>query len=421
MISLAALAGIWPTPRSGGGVPLICLTGSGAFTIIPLALTAVAWEEAEGTPLGAPSGEATVNGSTEPLGIGLIGLISYDQFAHPLGPGVTGAPPRIFQVERALVVNHRTGVPAIRSSGRSAQWALSPEIESAVVRALKRVDGALPSPPPLGLRPAESTASYLSKVARVLEDIHAGRYYQLNLLRYFTVDPAPELAWLLARLDAVGGTFSALAILDDLELCSFSPERFVAVDPDLKCEARPIKGTAARDLSDQGRDLAAAAALVTSVKDLAELHMIVDLMRNDLARISLPGTVSVAEANALVTTPTVHHLEARVCSRLPAGLTLGALLAALCPGGSITGAPKIEVRSAIAALEGRSRGYFMGHAFYLDAAGRFDSSILIRTLVRWGDHPWEYAAGSGLVVGSDPALEAAEIDAKCSVVAASYY
>ena len=144
--------------------------------------------------------------------------------------------------------------------------------------------------------------------------------------------------------------------------------------------------------------------------------MIVDLMRNDLARIARRGTVSVPVPGRLVSAPTIHHLEAVVTARLAPGLTLGAFLAAVCPGGSITGAPKREVMTAIRAAEGRPRGYFMGHAFYLDDGGAFDSSILIRTLVKDGRNAYAFAAGSGIVTRSDPHRELAEIDAKCRVV-----
>jgi para-aminobenzoate synthetase component 1 len=92
------------------------------------------------------------------------------------------------------------------------------------------------------------------------------------------------------------------------------------------------------------------------------------------------------------------------------------LVAAACPGGSITGAPKAEVQAAIRAYEGRPRGYFMGNAFYLDDGGAFDSSILIRTLVRQGDFAYAFAAGSGIVIKSDPETERREIAAKCGVL-----
>jgi para-aminobenzoate synthetase component 1 len=147
--------------------------------------------------------------------------------------------------------------------------------------------------------------------------------------------------------------------------------------------------------------------------------MIVDLLRNDLNRVSLADSVRVVCPHRLISHPTVHHLEAEIDARLRPDLTLGDFLDAVCPAGSITGAPKIEVMRAIQEFEGRDRGYFMGHIFYLDDRGRFDSSILIRTLVRDESGLDEFAAGSGLVVHSDPERERREVEAKCRVVVES--
>jgi para-aminobenzoate synthetase component 1 len=272
----------------------------------------------------------------------------------------------------------------------------------------------------LALVPERGDAAYLALVDRALADIRAGRFYQINLLRYYQVAGLPDRSWMGRRLAAHGGPHAAFFDVPGLTLASFSPERFVQLLPHpagAGIEARPIKGTAPR-LPDPSADAAAARGLLASRKDLAELHMIVDLMRNDLNRVAVPGSVRVPAAAALVTLPTVHHLEARVTALLAPGLRLGDLVAALCPGGSITGAPKVEVMTAIRAYEGRSRGYFMGNAFYLDDGGGFDSSILIRTLVRRGDFAYEFAAGSGIVIGSDADTERREIAAKCGVVTA---
>ena len=144
--------------------------------------------------------------------------------------------------------------------------------------------------------------------------------------------------------------------------------------------------------------------------------MIVDLMRHDLYDASVPRSIRVLHSGRLLTLASVHHLEAELCAKLRVGITIGELLAAVCPGGSITGAPKREVMLAIRAYEGRPRGYFMGHAFYTADGGGFDASILIRTFVQREGGVGEFAAGGGLVIGSDPASERREIAAKCRVV-----
>jgi para-aminobenzoate synthetase component 1 len=190
----------------------------------------------------------------------------------------------------------------------------------------------------------------------------------------------------------------------------------LAANAEAQVETFPIKGTTGRILDDAQADAQAAAALLRSSKDRAELSIIVDLMRNDLHRVSRPGTVRVVSAADLLTTQSVHHLQACIRGTLRLPQTLGNLCAALCPGGSITGAPKREVMAAIRAYEGRGRGYFMGHVFYLDDNGLFDSSLLIRSLVGTGDGRYQYAAGSGLVISSDPVEERQEIAAKCRVI-----
>ena len=257
---------------------------------------------------------------------------------------------------------------------------------------------------------------------QVLKDIRAGRYYQLNLLRYFKIRQRLSRRWVAGRLDTCAGPFAAWFELPGLSLVSLSPERFVRIfagsgsDLSATIETRPIKGTAARIDGQPEADAKVAADLLKSAKDRAELAIIVDLMRNDLYRVGQPGSVSVRSAGELLSVHGVHHLEAQVQAQLRLPQSLGEMLAQICPGGSITGAPKREVMGAIRAYEGRARGYFMGHAFYLDDQGSFDSSLLIRTLVGSGDGYFDYAAGSGIVIGSDPEAERLEIAAKCQVI-----
>jgi len=417
-----AVASRWPAD-----VPLVCLAGSGRHQILATALTEIDWDEARRLPLGT-AGEATTG---MPLSRGgLIGLLSYDQFRPAIG--TCGARPRIFRVARALVHDLGTGAFAIvgddtehraaHALGDAAVWRLVEAARAGLPVDVGGGSGAGVLCPAATLRAHTGDEHYLALARQALVDIRAGRYYQINLLRYFDLVQRPDRGWLIARLARFGGAYAALFDVPGLTVASFSPERFVRILPDaggLIVEARPIKGTAARH-SDPGLDRAAAAGLLTSAKDLAELHMIVDLMRNDVVRVSRAGTIRVPEAHRLLTVSNVHHLEARVTGRLAAGLTLGDFTAALCPGGSITGAPKREVTAAIRTYEERERRYFMGNAFYLDCAtGALDASILIRTIVReHRENTYEFAAGSGIVVGSDPEMERREIEAKCRVLTA---
>ena len=245
----------------------------------------------------------------------------------------------------------------------------------------------------LSLQPDESDEHYLERVSQALEEIRDGRYYQINLLRYFRLQDPGRLN-LLRRLCRHGGPAGAWFRQGERELLSFSPERFVSfrAEGDLvRLETRPVKGTAPRH-RDEEEDRQARNDLLNSRKDRAELSMIIDLMRNDLHRVCEPGSVQVEEPGRVYSWSTLHHLAGRITGRARHDLTMGRLFRDLCPAGSITGAPKVEVMQAIAESEGRSRGCFMGNAFCWDpGAGIFDSSVLIRTMVRRSAEAWECA------------------------------
>ncbi len=274
--------------------------------------------------------------------------------------------------------------------------------------------------------PDAADSDYLAKARIVIDSIREGRFYQLNLLRYFKIDGAPPPGWPECRIERAGGAWSVLVDTgrdragDVFRVVSFSPEQFVSLRG-TTIETYPVKGTIARD-PDPVRDAANARELLSSAKDLAELHMIVDLMRNDFNRICETGSVAVPVRQELRSHANVHHLHAMVRGILRPGMTLAGLIGAACPAGSITGAPKIEVMKAIARLEGRKRGFHMGHAFHWRPDGAFDSSVLIRTLtgIRLPnqDVRYELAAGSGIVVHSDPESEMAEIEVKARVATA---
>ena len=212
------------------------------------------------------------------------------------------------------------------------------------------------------------------------------------------------------------GNQGALLIDDDREIFSYSPEQFVVSSnssPPRRVETFPIKGTRRRS-QDPDMDSRLKADLETSPKDRAELSMIIDLMRNDLAQICKKNTVRVDEPGQVYSYPTVHHLVAHVSGEALDDLTLGQIFSIL-PAGSITGAPKVEVIAAISELENRKRSFFMGSAFHLNSSGDFKSTVMIRTALKVGD-AYQYAAGSGIVVKSVPEDEMAEIYVKCRVL-----
>ena len=284
--------------------------------------------------------------------------------------------------------------------------------------ALEQVLATTGAPGGLHLLPYNDKESYLSMVAGALEDIRSGRFYQINLLRFFRVDGPLGRSELAKRIEHLGGPFSLLFQFPDYTVASLSPERFIEIHPGesyAQIVTQPIKGTARRS-EDPTQDRIAATMLENSVKDNAELHIIVDLMRNDLNRICEKGTVAVSSPGKVASFKTIHHLVAEITGHLRAKLNFGEIIASIMPGGSITGAPKVEVMAAIREYEARPRGFFMGSGFYLDDSGHFDSSILIRTLVAESPDRFEYAAGSGIVVDSIPEAEYEEIGHKCRVV-----
>ena len=201
------------------------------------------------------------------------------------------------------------------------------------------------------------------------------------------VNPAPFAAY----LDFPGGT-----------VLSSSPERFLKVTG-RHVETRPIKGTRRRS-GDEEADRHAAAELLASEKDNAELAMIVDLERNDLGRGCEYGTVRVTEPRVLETYPTVHHLVASVEGILHERFDLVDLLRATFPGGSITGAPKIRAMEIIDELEPTARGVYTGSIGYIDFRGNADLNIAIRTMTKVGEDVY-FQAGGGIIADSVPEAE----------------
>jgi para-aminobenzoate synthetase component 1 len=269
---------------------------------------------------------------------------------------------------------------------------------------------------------AAPAADYEAAVAQVVGRIHAGEIFQANIARLWQGALAAGAAPidLLARL--VGDSpapFAGWLQLGDLALVSNSPERFVTVDAGqgFRIETRPIKGTRPRGAT-PAEDIALTTELLASAKDRAENLMIVDLMRNDLARVSPPGSVLTPELFAVESFVNVHHLVSTVTARLAPGLTAVDLLRAAFPPGSVTGAPKVQAMKVIAGLEA-PRGPYCGSLFWAGFDGGFDSSVLIRTAAFARDgEGWrvEARAGAGIVADSDPRAERLETEAKIAAL-----
>src|SRR5690606_11305364 len=159
---------------------------------------------------------------------------------------------------------------------------------------------------------------------------------------------------------------------------SLSPEQFFTIDRGL-IEARPMKGTAPRR-DNRSEDLREAALLASDEKQRAENLMIVDLMRNDLARLSVAGSVAVPDLFTVETYPTLHQMVSRITARLRPEYDAIDALATIFPCGSVTGAPKIAAIQALAGLEGEPRGAYTGSMGWIEPGGNAAFNVLIRTL-----------------------------------------
>jgi para-aminobenzoate synthetase component 1 len=243
--------------------------------------------------------------------------------------------------------------------------------------------------------------------------IRAGDCYQVNFAQRFnarvTGDPWASFAVLRAVNPA---PFAAYLNTPGGQVLSISPERFLRL-AGRQVVTQPIKGTRPRGFNPM-HDLALAADLRESAKDRAENLMIVDLLRNDLGKTCLPGSIAVPRLFALESFPNVHHLVSTVCGTLPTDRDGLHLLRGCFPGGSITGAPKLRAMQIIRELEPDRRGVYCGSIGYLSSHGAMDTSIAIRTLVH-RNGVVHFHAGGGIVADSQEDREYRECFHKVSM------
>ncbi|TPE54554.1 aminodeoxychorismate synthase component I [Maribrevibacterium harenarium] len=240
---------------------------------------------------------------------------------------------------------------------------------------------------------------YLSKFDRIQDYIRAGDCYQVNLAQRFSA-PYQGETWAAyqALKQACPTPYSVYFKLDDRRaILSHSPERFLLCN-DGYVESKPIKGTRPRGATPE-QDQYYADQLMNSEKDRAENLMIVDLLRNDLGRTCVTGSVSVPKLFALESYPNVHHLVSTVSGRVNQRHDPIRVFHESFPGGSITGAPKVRSMEIIDELEPHQRSAYCGAFVYFSCNGQMDSNITIRTLVADGEniHCW---AGGGIVADS---------------------
>jgi para-aminobenzoate synthetase component I len=278
----------------------------------------------------------------------------------------------------------------------------------AYARVQEFAPATVPAPPPVPaasrFQALLSRRDYMAKVAAIVEHICAGDIFQGNLTQPFVADWQGDPRALFWRLCARSpAPFAAyLETADGTAVLSSSPEEFLQRDGAL-VRTRPIKGTAPR-LPDPAADAASRAALLASEKDLAELAMIVDLLRNDLGKVAATGSVHVGPFPEQASFAQVHHLLATVTARLRPGVSTVDLLRATFPGGSITGCPKLRCLEILEQQEIVRRGVYTGAIGWFSPGDRLHLNIAIRTLV-YRQGRLRGNAGGGVTALSDPAAE----------------
>ncbi|RJT56550.1 aminodeoxychorismate synthase component 1 [Rahnella variigena] len=248
-----------------------------------------------------------------------------------------------------------------------------------------------------------SREEYGQKFRQIQEYIRDGDCYQINLAQRFSTDYSGDEWQAFLRLNQANrAPFSAFLRLPENTVLSLSPERFIWLKEN-QIQTRPIKGTLPR-CEDPTEDARQAERLAGSEKDRAENLMIVDLLRNDIGRVAVPGSVRVPELFVVEPFPAVHHLVSTITAQLPQDCHPAALLRACFPGGSITGAPKVRAMEIIEELEPHRRNGYCGSIAYISCCGTMDSNITIRTLLtsQGKIHCW---AGGGIVADSEEQAE----------------
>ncbi|MHC4947970.1 MAG: anthranilate synthase component I family protein [Planctomycetota bacterium] len=359
---------------------------------------------------GADRGAET---SRRPFAGGWIGFLSYD-LGRVLEPAASGAAPPPDDRGWPLVELHWCPDALAYEHGR---WHA---VGDAAAPPRPATPVAFPSIMPPA--PPDGADRHLAAVARARAYIAAGDIYQANITHRLTGrwrgSPRP---FVLDALETAGAWYGAcVELADGRVLGSLSPELLVEVDPDAReVVTRPVKGTRPAGVDP--------ARLRESAKDAAELHMIVDLARNDLGRICELGTVRVRHARRIETHPTVHHGVGEVAGRIRPDVSPAALLRAVFPGGSVTGAPKIRAMQIIDELEAARRGPYCGAVGLFGDDGRVSLNIAIRTMVFTPDPGaaaadrgiLDYGVGGGIVADSDPAAEYQESLDKAAVLRAA--
>jgi para-aminobenzoate synthetase component I len=360
----------------------------------------------------APGGAAMIDDERPPFRGGWVGWRDYESGAAiagaPTHEGDAGERASRMRVQRSAAFDHARGRVWVQADAGLEEW--SAIVERAAVTASALLP--LPDAPPAGVvaEARHEPDEYACLIERCRDLIRQGIAYQLCLTTRFSTsgvgDPVAVYTRLRAATPAHHGGFVRI---QGRALLSASPEQFLRVDGGV-IRTRPIKGTRPRSV-DPVEDAALAAELAVNPKERAENVMIVDLMRNDLSRVCVPGSIRVDGLWVVESYPAVHQLVSTVRGTAAPGVTVGALFEAAFPAGSMTGAPKLSAMTQLHALEGGPRGIYAGCFGYIGVDGAVDLAMVIRSIVIDGERA-TVGAGGGITWGSDAAAEVAEVATK---------
>jgi para-aminobenzoate synthetase component I len=313
--------------------------------------------------------------------LGWVGWLGYELRGETMGVPVARASryplAAWLRVDRALAFDHARREVTLLALDDLEGW------KASVVEALEtRVEQPVSkAPAPATATWAYSDDQYLDMIRACQAAIVEGHAYQLCLTTEVSVNVSPDpLATYLALRASSPTHHGALLRAGEVSLLSASPEQFLAVSPDGIVQTSPIKGTRPRGAT-EARDWKLRDELQSSDKERAENVMIVDLMRNDIARVAKPGTVGVTSLLAVESYAQVHQLVSTVRGELAEGLDGIDAIRACFPAGSMTGAPKLSATGILDSLEQRARGVYAGAFGYLGLDGAVDLAMVIRSIV----------------------------------------
>lgn len=252
-----------------------------------------------------------------------------------------------------------------------------------------------------------SKQEYISTIKKLQEHILRGDCYEINFCQeFFAENTFIHPVEVYKKLSDVSpNPFSALYKVNDKWLICASPERFLKKKGN-KILSQPIKGTSPRIISDEKKDELSKEELFLSQKERSENVMVVDLVRNDLAKICKKGMVTVDELYGIYSFPQVHQMISTVSGELNENISFKEIIHATFPMGSMTGAPKIKVMELIQQYEKTKRGIFSGAVGYISPGGDFDFNVVIRSILYNASSRYiSFQTGSGITFYSDPEKE----------------